>query len=612
MDLCAAFMERCLELTMDGGMIGLVTVDKWLRLKPYEALRVGGQGFRGLYRSVSLDVICELGHRAFSSTSGLHDGVGVCLFTAMKSPPTPDREFLFVSMADTTSMKEKVRALAGWRLEDGTKIRQTDVAREGQSTAFILQHRIPARLSSGSRTVRDVARVVVGLQTSDDRRFVRYVWSVPPDRSRWIVHSKGGGYDRWFGVNRWVLDWRDGGQRFERDPKSGIAVKKWFDEVGWTYTWFANGALGLRHKDAGWSFGRAASSGVFCEDVRYVAFLNSRVASHLVRRLGGKAQLPEGIVRSLPVPGSLDAVDPRLIDAAVFLKRKLVEHDPTEASFSPRCVWDPREQLGIQALLLVVEGILERQVCESLDLSRAERRDLDTTIGIPVAWYRRRSSSAADELWRFIPESVRSIRSLVEPSRGPYVEGPDGCGDSASYFDTSKKITQHGRPLPATSLVEAVSRASGLHPYDVALDVMGMIGKRAAVDARVIAPVFHGRLVALALTELGHQWWGDAEPSLYPEYPELSVGELARRLEPLLQGVLRIPELVRHQICGDSIEEWIRCQLRAAPLRVSSQTSLIEYREGRAGNVGSFRHRWSAADSMIVCDRSESLEQRSR
>lgn len=608
MDLCAAFMERCLELTREGGMIGLVTVDKWLRLKTYEALRVGGKGFQGLYRAVSLDTVCELGQRAFSSVSGLHDGVGVCLLTATKVPPAVEHEFGFLSSADKLSREDKIRGLQVWNNGSGSRIRQRDLLRDGESTTFILHHGIPSRLSASRRVVNDVARVVVGLQTSDDRRFVRPVWSVPPDRSRWLVHSKGGGYDRWFGLNRYLLDWREGSSRFEEDPKSGIAVKKWFDEEGWTYTWFANGALGLRRKEAGWSFGRAASSGVFCEDTRCVAFLNSRVASLLARRLGGKAQLPEGIVRSLPIPESFDEIDPRLVEASVQLKRALVEHDPTDASFSPRRPWNPREQVGIQALLLVVEGVLEQQVCDMLRLSHGERRELDATMGIPVAWYGRGQSFGDDEVWRVIPESLRELRPLVES----FVKGKETTkgvrGECARYFESSIRSVQGGRPLPATSLMETIGRCMALHPFDVALDMLGLLGTHQTATERVVAPTLVSRLVTLTLTELGHQWWGDGTYDPGGVFPELSVGELTARIQPLVPTVIKIPEELFREVIGGSLEEWMVSTFNAAQMRVFSGTQLARWDEGRSGRVSALRHVWRRADATSADGRPESLE----
>jgi hypothetical protein len=611
MDLCAAFMERCLELTRDGGLLALVTVDKWLRLKGYEALRIGGKGFAGLYRSLSLDTVCELGHRAFSSASGLHDGVGVCLLSARKNPPVAEHTFLFLSTTDELSMTGKARALREWQEGERPRIEQAALLGDGQSSSFILHHRMPSSLTSSKQTVRDIAQVVVGLQTSDDRRFVRYVWSVPPDRTRWIVHNKGGGYDRWFGLNQHVLDWGEGRPLFEADPRSGIGVKTWFESEGWTYTWFANGALGLRKKEPGWSFGRAASSGVFCEDSRCVAFLNSRVASLLVRRLGGKAQLPEGIVRSLPIPRSFDGIDPRLVDAAVFLKRALVEHDPTDASFSPRPVWDPREQLSVQALLLVVEGILERQVCDVLELNDAGRREIDDTMGMPVGWHGRRISPQDDDIWNFLPPSVQFLRSLVEPWVERNERRFEGVAECANYFESPKKISSRGRPLPVTSLVESISRSTGLHPFDVASDVMSLIGAQRSVAERVIAPPLFSRIVALALTELGHQWWGDSDHYRVGEYEELPARELTERVERVLPMVVRVSDEMRNELLGGSLMEWMISKMPGMQLRMFSQTPLLNWREGRSLGTGSFRHVWSVDDRINGCDRPEILEPRS-
>jgi hypothetical protein len=128
--------------------------------------------------------------------------------------------------------------------------------------------------------------VVVGLQTNDHSRFVRYVWEIPPDRSRWRVHSKGAGYCRWYGNNHWILDWEGGERLFFKSQESLDKAETWISQSGWCYGWFANGSLGLRWKESGWTFGRAATSGVFCDDIETVSFfgLSLGLAVRVVQR----------------------------------------------------------------------------------------------------------------------------------------------------------------------------------------------------------------------------------------------------------------------------------------------------------------------------------------
>lgn len=611
MDLCSAFMERCVELTRVGGMLGFVTVDKWLRLKIYEKLRTGGNGFAGLYRSLSLDVVCELGHRAFEAVCSLHDGVGICLMSARKEPPSAEHSFSFISTTDQSSPQEKAARLRSWSKTEVTRVRQVELLAQGRSCSFILHHGVPTVLRSTPRTLKEVASVLVGLQTSDDRRFVRYVWSVPPDRSRWLVHSKGGGYDRWFGLNRYVLDWGQGRSCFADDPKSGLAVESWFAREGWTYTWFANGALGLRKKEAGWSFGRAAAAGVFCDDRRYIAFLNSRVASAVARRLGGKAQLPEGVVRSLPIPHSLDGVDDALIEAAVDLKRALVAHDPTDVSFNPREPWNPHQYLSLQALLLVVEGLLEQQVCDLLGLGDHERRDLDINMGVPVAWHSRHACEDDDEIWRSLPSRYQGLRRIVEPFMRPSKGASKSDLECLSYFESKRHAHELGRRLPATCLVESIGRAMTLHPFDVVRDITRMLGNRPHVSECVVGPPLCARIVALALSELGHQWWGEGDAAQGRELRELSILELARRVNDALPEVVGISQQLRDHLIGQPLAEWMHERMLETQLLIFAQTPLLVRAGGDPLSKGSFHHVWKARDVRSVGDKFGSLARHS-
>lgn len=593
MDLCSAFMQRCVELTSPGGMLGLVTVDKWLRLKGHEALRTGGSHFEGLYKMLRLDTVCELGARAFSPWSSLHDGVGTALLTAHRAPAERGHVFHFVSCCDGREPRDKERLLSRWALAGlgGQRVLQDSLRDVAGSTRYVVQDGMPVGLRSSRRTVGDEARVLVGLQTNDDRRYVRYVWSVPPDKDRWLVHGKGGGYERWYGLNRFLLDWREGRPVFEREPKSGLRVERWFAEEGWTYSWFAHGALGLRRKEKGWSFGRAASSALFCDDVRLPAFLNSRVASLAVRRLGGKAQLPEGVVRSLPIPESLDAINPALVEAAVELKRMLVREEITDATYQPHGEFNPRRLIRAQALLLVVEGELERQVAECLKLSEDERRALDDVFGRPVAWNSRVGGDTFEDVSSLLSREMTSLRGASAAREGR------GRGDVAllerieAFFERRSSQVVSPRGLPATSQLEQLCRAVECHPFDAEDALSSLVLNAHVVQREVLAPPLHARIIGEMLSLLGHQWWSSTDRYDASLHEERSAAEIADCI------TRRMGSFDPSAVLGEELQEWIATKAARYQSRFMYNTQLLKARVmGRSGDVV-FSHVWGGSSS---------------
>ena len=592
MDLCAAFMERCIELVAPGGALGLVTVDKWLRLKGYERLRTGGSHFGGLYKVLSLDSICEMGHRAFSALADLHDGVGIALLTATKQAPGPDHLFNFISCVGERTLNEKANKLSSASEEIGLgveKVPQKELVSGAQADNFLLVGTLPKALLLHARQVRECADVVVGLQTSDDRRFVRYYWSVPPDRERYKVHSKGGGYGRWFGFNRYLLDWGAGEEIFRADPKSGISVEEWFSKPGWTYTWFANGALGLRYKERGWSFGRAAASGFFPRDERLVAFLNSRVGSLAIRCVGGKAQLPEGVVRKLPLPESLESLDADLVRAAVELKRALVQTDPTDITFGPARITDPLEFVRVQALLLLVEGTLEAQSLVAAQASIKERERISSIIAPPVAWNRQSSCGEDDLFWS---ERWGSLRQAVSPKH-------EQVGKARSFRDIELIVEEHlsGQKalssaqigLPSMMPLEALCQAYSLHPIDAWIAIRDVCARSEGARSSMGARFARVRILEVVLDELGHRWWGDDRPFESLSRGECSFSSIVERLTQ------EHSSKEWRSLLGIDLSEWLRSGFIAWQERLLLKVPLIL--TGRHGD--SFRHAWAVNESQL-------------
>ncbi|MEZ7225349.1 BREX-1 system adenine-specific DNA-methyltransferase PglX [Alteromonas sp. DY56-G5] len=66
----------------------------------------------------------------------------------------------------------------------------------------------------------------VGLQTSDDFRFIRLWWEVPPDDSGWVAHAKGGEYAEFYSDVHLVVKWHNEGYEIKNfcDIKTGKVI----------------------------------------------------------------------------------------------------------------------------------------------------------------------------------------------------------------------------------------------------------------------------------------------------------------------------------------------------------------------------------------------------
>jgi hypothetical protein len=549
LDLCAAFMLRCVELLQPDGSLGLVTIDKWLRLKGYAELRQGGLIAPGVLRDLTVCSLVELGARAFGAHQLLHDGVGTVLMVAQRRLPPPKHQVAVLDCTGGRSAAEKGELLAAQ--VSRRMVIQQELLRPGAHSA-LAQLGIPAALLRSGQTVQQCAQVVVGLQSSDDRRFVRFHWEVPSDQQGWRVHSKGGGYGRWYGLNRFVLNWGEGEPVFRTDPRSGISVAPLFERAGWSYTWFAHGALGLRQKEAGWSFGRAAASGVFCDDARLIAFLNSRLGSVCARRVGAKAQLSEGVVRSLPTPFALEPINAQLVDAAVALKRRLVARNPAEVTFSPaalRC--HPAMPWVEQALLLWVEGVLDRQVVAAVGCSPTELAEVDAVLLPPVGWgdweggrSGHRTQQVADWLWGVVPPELQWLRELLPL--------PKQCHDLRDLHGADLTTVLQGRAaagqrgpsaLPIDLPLERVCRALRLHP----LEALGWLAEQVEASADV-AQIASGQLLRCTILQgvaeaIGHRWWSE-QGSAHPVTPHRANPHDARLWQSVSAQVVCIDRVV--------------------------------------------------------------------
>lgn len=599
-DLFAAFLQRSVELLDRGGVVGFVASDKWLRLSGYRGFRAGQGAYPGFLREVTLSEIVELGSRAFTSQSKMHDGVRVAAVVGRKQVPTSSHEVQYVNLSEKIGYADKVSGLAERcaGVDKETRLMQENLIDSQVNSPFLQASELPDKLRGVNRAIADVAQVVVGLQTNDDSRYVRYVWEVPPDRARWKVHSKGAGYCRWYGHNQWILDWEGGKQFFFKSRESLERAESWIAQAGWCYGWFANGCLGLRIKESGWSFGRAATSGVFCDDIRTASFLNSRWASHCVRYIGGKMQIPEGIVRRIPLPDLAHVVSSQLVEAAVEVKRRLIAMDPSDVVFQPGSSGLWREEYILQTLLLLIEGALEAQIERALYVSHEESDRLAKRYGVPAAWLHQVTADMDDEFWSIVPTEYMWLREILR-TESRRQNAPVRQNDEFSAIEILSTLQKRGAVsgdpwmLPITSPVERLSRIWRLHPIHSVLTLFRGAATNDVVCAAVAEPMVLREALTTLLDQLGHRWWSESKERSRVPGATLSRTEAARL-------ILQNPSTEKHWRGRErDVTEWLRGRFSGWHTKLFRQRSPLREQANSSREV-SYSHLWDEKSEKLI------------
>ena len=169
-----------------------------------------------------------------------------------------------------------------------------------------------------------LATVKQGLATSDDERWLREFWEVPPasiGRSgRWVPFAKGGDFSRFYADQHLLIKWADNGRQLKEYivAKDGSESKRiysqdWYFKPGLTWPLRTQRGFNLRVMPEGCIFGHKGPA-IFPNDPDTTFFIlgiaNSAPAEFLLRGLMSFGSWEVGVIKRLPVPhASSEQVD---------------------------------------------------------------------------------------------------------------------------------------------------------------------------------------------------------------------------------------------------------------------------------------------------------------
>lgn len=321
-DLFAMFMERSFSLAKLKAYIGMITMQGWMFLSSFEALR------SAVLTQTHIVNMLHLGPRAFDSIGG--EVVQTAAFVLQSSRLGTNG--MFVRLVEGNSEAQKQELLQK-SLREGTRKFTVASSRfdaiPGKPIAYWASDTILSVFTkfSGLKTIASARQ---GLATSDNNQFVR-VWqevALPricfnaADRTaakvsgaRWFPFNKGGTFRKWYGNQELVVNWENDGAEIKHsivtkypylngNPDFVAKNPNYYFKPGLTWSALSSGNLSVRVQQSGFIFAdKGQAMFAFAEtDVLWLqGFLNCKVSHAFLACLSPTLDFNAGYLGRLPV-----------------------------------------------------------------------------------------------------------------------------------------------------------------------------------------------------------------------------------------------------------------------------------------------------------------------
>ena len=329
-DLFAMFIERNLDLTVEYGSIAMITMQSWMFLSSFENLR------NSILNECTILSMTHLGARAFDSIGG--EVVSTTSFVIERAYHE-DFKGSYLRLIDGANETEKKQMLRE-NLPTDNYLKPPLFFR-ASTLEFKKIPGSPIVYWLGTRMLDLFKRKPIGenfdvgsgLSTSDNDRFVRYIWEVSNKdvatkvsscndclllNERWFLFQKGGEFRKWFGNLLHVVNWKNNGEEIKKwvinnpnDPNTTHWSRRIFNtelyfRKGITWSTISFGKISFRLSDEGTMISNAAG-GVFSfqDDNKLhglIAGLNCNAWSQLFSMINPTINYSAGIVQKAPTP----------------------------------------------------------------------------------------------------------------------------------------------------------------------------------------------------------------------------------------------------------------------------------------------------------------------
>jgi len=614
-DLFAAFILSCERFTATTGRLALVTRSSWLTVRSYASLRCPTKSDNedGVLTRQCLELLIDLGAGAFEEITG--EVVTVALFVAQHLPPSDSHNLLSCDLTGAHGVSGKsmgLNRLATLRQSHENTYRrlQCEFARiPNGPVAYDLPEHLVALFEDGG-ILADEALCTDG---ANGRTFIiRHFWEVPTRSERWFPYCKGGGHQRWIGLETYAYDYAHNGARIKayidtRYPylkgNHGFLLKhtEVYGQRGLTFTDFASGHLVVREIPPDGIPGHSGPA-VYPVNDQFAAmavYLNSRLATALLSVYTSVLHIMYSDVKVLPWRHNgfhrREADVSTVFRDAVEIGAAIASRDPIERRFNPSNIL-PNNEASFEALIArrldeqlelwcaksIVDGVADSLSCNTFDLDANSIRYLQRKIGLlltelPDAFSQHRNSllhlsdttsAIADTCDRVVLQYDGSVEERLEHALR-VIEGGNKEQSRANNGDDEQPM----RFQVADNVFEEICIAARVHPSDALFLIRERLAQWPWAFTREKACFARDAISTVVLALLGHEWVigngsqavidGESDgDGIIPMMPGSSEVPLVERVEERLKALFKSNRAATleedfHTMLGRSLGAWL-------------------------------------------------------
>ncbi|MCF7988403.1 MAG: BREX-1 system adenine-specific DNA-methyltransferase PglX [Methylovulum sp.] len=303
-DLFAMFIERGFGWCKASGFNAQVTMQSWMFLSSYQAMR------EKLLSSKTLNTMAHTGARAFSEISG--EVVQTTAFV-FHGDYFSGYKPAFFRLVDGNEEQKQTALLIGQNRFDKTV--QDDFKKiSGSPVAYWVSDKV-RKVFDNYPTLSTLYPVKSGIMTGNDPLFLKLWFEVDFLKigfnlessqkmdSYWYPISKGGDYRKWCGNNEHVINLRDDGYDIKNSGGNfRLREKKWYFKPYVTWSRISSSQIAFRILEKGILFADAAPA-IFAENncFEVISFLNSKISNYLLEGMNPTLNFQINDIESLPL-----------------------------------------------------------------------------------------------------------------------------------------------------------------------------------------------------------------------------------------------------------------------------------------------------------------------